>query len=80
MGDRFADFCEFGDGPDFRNAGVQRGHPLKGLAGDTVPLQIAEIGDLVDEDVGIVSEADQVISDSGHREHYRAVRGPHRVS
>jgi hypothetical protein len=52
--------------PDFRNAGVQRGHPLKGLAGHTVPLQIAEIGDLVDEDVGIVSEADQVISDSGH--------------
>ena len=57
MEDRFADFCEFGDGPDFRNAGVQRGHPLKGLAGHTVLLQIAEIGDLVDEDVGIVSEA-----------------------
>ena len=47
--DRFADFCAFGDVPDFRNAGVQHGHPLKGIAGHAVPLQIADIGDLVNE-------------------------------
>jgi hypothetical protein len=47
--DRLADFCAFGDVPDFHNAGVRRGHPLKGIAGHAVPLQIAKIGDLVNE-------------------------------
>jgi hypothetical protein len=74
--DELADSCAFGDAADFGDVGVQRGHPFEGGAGDAVPLEVAEVGNMVDEDAGIAGEGDQVVVDGGVAgEHDGAVRG-----
>ena len=65
-----------GDAPDLRDVGVQRGHPPERLTGDAVPLQVAQVGDLMDQDVGPLREGDQVVVRGGVAgEHDGAVRG-----
>ena len=46
---------------DLGDVGVQRGHPLEGGAGEAVPLEVAQVGNVVDEDVGAVGQGDQVV-------------------
>jgi hypothetical protein len=48
--DKFADSGAFGDAPDLADIGVQHRHPVEGGTGGAVPLEIAEIGHLMDED------------------------------
>jgi hypothetical protein len=74
--DELADSCPFGDAPDFGDVGVQPGHPFQGSTGDAVPLEVAEVGDVVDEDAGPLGEGDQVLVHRGVAgEHDGAVRG-----
>ena len=56
--DELADPGALGDAPDLRDVGVQPGHPPERLTGDAVPLQVAQVGDLVDQDVGPLREGD----------------------
>ena len=49
--DELADSGAFGDATDLSDIGVQRGHPLQGGAGEAVPFEVAEVGNLVNEDV-----------------------------
>ena len=51
----------FGDASDVGDIGVQRGHPFQGSAGGAVPLQVAQVGNVVDEDVGPLGQGDQVV-------------------
>ena len=70
--DEFTDSCPFGDAPDLGDVGVQRGHPLD----DAVPREVAEVGNVMDEDVGTLGEGDQIVVHGGvAREHDGAVRG-----
>ena len=74
--DELVDAGAFGDASDLGDIGVQRGHPFEGGTGEAVPLEVAEVGDLVDEDVGTLGEGDQVVVHGGVAgEHDRAVRG-----
>jgi hypothetical protein len=50
--DELADPGALGDAADLGDVGVQPGHPLERLARDAVPLQVAQVGDLVNQDVG----------------------------
>jgi len=59
--DELADPCAFGDAPDLGDVGVQRGHPLERLTRDAVPLEVVQVGDLVDEDLGPLRERDQAV-------------------
>jgi hypothetical protein len=59
--DELADSGAFGDAADLSDIGVQRGHPLQGGAGKAVPLEIAEVGNLVDENVGALGQGDQIV-------------------
>jgi hypothetical protein len=74
--DELVDSRASGDAPDLGHIGVQRGHPLQGGTGNAVPLEVAEVGNLVDEDVGTLGESDQIVVHGGvAREHHGAVRG-----
>ena len=74
--DELTDSCAFGDSSDLGDIGVQRGHPGQGGTGEAVPLEVAEVGNVVDEDVSTLSEGDQIIVHSGVTgEHHRAVPG-----
>jgi hypothetical protein len=53
--DEFVDSCAFGDAADVGDVGVQYGHPNQAAPGHAVPFQVAEVRDLMDEDVGIVA-------------------------
>ena len=53
--DEFANSGPFGDAPDLVHVGVQRGHPFQGGPGDAVLLEVRQVGDLVDEDVGVLA-------------------------
>lgn len=67
--------------PDLGDIGVQRGHPFKGGTGHAVPLKIAKVSNLVDEDVGTLREGDQIVVHGGvAREHHGAVRGVERYA
>jgi hypothetical protein len=55
--DQFGNACALGDAPDLGDVGVKRGHPLEGGAGGAVPLEVAEVGDTVDEYVGTLGDA-----------------------
>ena len=74
--DELADPGAFGYAPDLGDVGVQPGHPLEGGAGDAVPLEVAQVGHVVDEDVGPVGQSDQVVVQAGVAgEHDRAGGG-----
>ena len=74
--DQFTNSGPFGDAPDLVHIGVQRGHPFQGGPGDAVLLEVRQVGDLVDEDVGALGEGDQILVHGGiPREHDRAVDG-----
>ena len=74
--DELADSGAFGDAADLGDIGVQRSHPLQGGTGKAVPLEVAEVSNLVDEDVGAPGQGDQIVVHGGvAREHHRAVRG-----
>ena len=55
--DELADSGPFGDAADLGDIGMQRDHPLQGGIGEAVPLEVAEVGNLVDEDVGPLGRA-----------------------
>jgi len=57
--DELADSGAFGDASDVGDIGVKRGHPFQGGTGGAVPLQVTEVGDVVDEDVGTLGEGDE---------------------
>jgi hypothetical protein len=74
--DELAGSCAFGDAPDVGDVGVQRGHPFQGCPGDAMPLEVAQVSDVMDEDVGALGEGDQVVVHRGVAgEHDGAVRG-----
>ena len=74
--DEFFDPGPFSDPSDFADIGVKRGHPLQAGSGQAVPLEVAEVGNLVDEDVGAPGEGDEVVVGGGVAgEHDRTVRG-----
>jgi hypothetical protein len=50
--DELTDSCAFGDSSDLGTIGMQRSHPGQGGARKAVPLEVAEVGNLVHEDVG----------------------------
>ena len=60
--DELADPGAFGDAPDLGDIGVQRGHPLQRGTGEAMPLEVAEVSNLVDEDVGALGQGDQIVS------------------
>jgi hypothetical protein len=74
--DQFVDARAFGDAADLGDIGVKRGHSLQRSAGEAVSLEVAEVGNTVDEDVGPLREGDQIVVDGGvAREHDGPVRG-----
>ena len=50
-----------GDAPDLGDIGVECGHPLEGGSGETVALEVGQVGNLVDEDVDVMGEIDQSV-------------------
>ena len=46
--DELADSGAFGDAADLGDIGVQRGHPLQRGTSEAVPLEVAEVGNLVE--------------------------------
>ena len=79
--DELADSGALGDAADLGDIGVQPGHPLQGRTREAVPLEIAQVGNVVDEDVGAVGQGDQVVVHRGVAgEHHRAVRGVEAVA
>ncbi len=59
-----------------RGGSPRSGLPFQGGAGDAVPLEVAEVGDMVDEDVRPLGQGDQVVVHGGVAgEDDRAVRG-----
>ena len=48
--DEFAGSGPLGDAPDLGDIGMERGHPVKGGAGEAVPPKVAEVGNMVDEE------------------------------
>jgi len=74
--DQLAGACALGHAADLGDVGVQSGHPVQGGTRDAMPLEVAEVGDLVNEDVGALSQGDQVVIHGGVAgEHHGAVRG-----
>ena len=74
--DEVADASALGDSSDLADVGVKRGHPFEGGPGEPVPLQVAEVGHLVDEYVGTLGERHQIVVDgSVARKDDRAVAG-----
>jgi len=64
-----------GDAPDLGDIRVQRGHPFEFGTCGAVPLEIAEVGHVVDQNVRILGEGDQIVVHGGVAgEHHRAVR------
>jgi hypothetical protein len=59
--DELTDLGPFGHPPDGRHIGVQIGHALQREAGQTLSLEVAEVRNLVDEDVGSPGECDEVV-------------------
>src|SRR6202020_2344764 len=55
----------FGHAADLRDIGMEPSHPLQGLAGEALTLQVAEVGHAMNEDVGTLGEGDQVVIDCG---------------
>jgi hypothetical protein len=74
--DEFADSGALGDATDLGHIGVQRGHPGQFGIVRAVTPQVAQVGHLVDQDVGVLGQSDQVLVHRGVAgEHHRAVRG-----
>jgi hypothetical protein len=74
--DQLADSGALGDAADLRDVGVQPGHPVQGRPGEAVTGQVAEVGDLMDENVGAAGERDQVLAHGRVAgEDHRAVGG-----
>ena len=74
--DQLPDFRALGDRPDFADIGVEGRHPLEGGAGEAMALEVIQVRDTVDEDVGSVGEGDQIVVDRGIAgEHDGAVGG-----
>jgi hypothetical protein len=71
----FVDSCAFGDAADLGDIGVQRGHAFEGSTSEAVLLEVMKVGHTMHEDVGALSERDQVVVDGGvAREDDGAVR------
>jgi hypothetical protein len=63
--DELADPRAFGDAADLGDVGMQPGHPGQfGVVG-AVPLEVTQVGDLVDEDVGPPGQGDQGVVHAG---------------
>ena len=79
--DELADPGALGDAADLGDVGVQRGHPHQFGPGRAVSFQVAEVGHLVNEDVGLLGQGDQIVVHRGVAgEHDRAVRGVETVT
>ena len=59
--DQLAHSCALRHAAHLRDVGVERGHALERRAGGAVPLEIVEVGDAVDEDIGARGERDQIV-------------------
>ena len=74
--DQLARSGAFGDPADLGDVGEQRGRPVQLGPVGAVPGQVAEVGHLVDQDVGPLSQRDQVLVQRGVAgEHHRPVGG-----
>ena len=74
--DEFVDSCAFGDAPTSVTSVCSAAIRCEGGTGGAVPLEVAEVGNLVDEDVGTLGEGDQIVVHGGVAgEHDGAVRG-----
>jgi hypothetical protein len=74
--DELANPRAFGDTPNFGHIGVERSHSVKGGTRESMLLEIAEVRDAVDEDVGVTGKPDQIVVHSCIAgEHDGALRG-----
>jgi hypothetical protein len=48
---------------DLGDTGLRRGHPRQSGTGEAVPLEVADAGNLVDEDVGAL----RILENLGHQ-------------
>ena len=62
----------FGDASDLVDVGLKSGHAFEGEPGEAVVLEVVEVRNLVDEDLGTSGECDQVVI------HCRVARKDHR--
>jgi hypothetical protein len=53
--------CALRHAADRVDVDVERGHALEGCARGALPLEVVEVGDAVDEDIGARGERDQIV-------------------